>query len=227
MISGLTPNPITPADSTASTGSSSGDIANSNKLGKDDFLKLLVAQLKAQNPLDPQKAEDFSAQLAQFSSLEQLTNVNGNLDKIGSFEQAVNNSSLINLIGKNVDSPGDRIDYNTGETKTLNFSLSADAAQVAVDVFDSTGEKVTTLNLSNQTAGNNQAIWNGHDGEGKPVQPGAYTFQVKAQTLSGEEIPVQTFVSGKVSDVVFEEGGAQAIVNGQKTAVSDISRVSI
>ena len=221
MISGLTPNPIT------SAGSTSGDVANSNVLGKDDFLKLLVAQLQAQDPLDPQGAEDFSAQLAQFSSLEQLTNVNSNLQKIESFEQAVNNASLINLIGKNVDSPGDRIDYNTGETKTLNFSLSEDATQVEVDIFDSTGNKVTTLTLSNQSAGNNQALWNGNDGTGKPVQPGAYTFQIKAQTLSGEEILAQTFISGKITDVLFEENGVQVIINGQKTAVSEISRVSI
>ncbi len=223
MISGLIPTSTDLAESKVS----SGDVANANELGKNDFLKLLVAQLEAQNPLDPQKAEDFSAQLAQFSSLEQLTNVNENLKQIESFEQAVNNSSLVNLVGKNVDSPGDRIDYNTGDTKTLNFSLSEEAAQVAVDIFDSTGAKVTTLTLSNQVAGANQAIWNGNDGEGKPVSSGAYTFKVKAQSLSGEEIPAQTFISGKITDVIFDKDGAQAIINGQKTAVSEISRVSI
>ncbi len=223
MISGLTPNPITSADTTGA----SGDVANANELGKNDFLKLLVAQLQAQDPLDPQSAEDFSAQLAQFSSLEQLTNVNDNLKQIESFEQAVNNSSLVNLIGKNVDSPGDRIDYNTGETESLNFSLSDEAALVSVDIFDSTGNKVTTLTLVNQSAGNNQALWNGKDGEGKPVQPGAYTFQVKAETINGEEISAQTFISGKITDVIFDEDGAQAVINGQKTAVSEISRVSI
>ena len=223
MILGLIPTPT----ELTSAGSTSGDVANANELGKDDFLRLLVAQLQAQDPLDPQSAEDFSAQLAQFSSLEQLTNVNDNLKQIESFEQAVNNASLINLIGKNVDSPGDRIDYNTGETKTLNFSLSEDAAQVEVDIFDSTGNKVTTLTLSNQSKGNNQALWNGNDGTGKPVQPGAYTFQIKAQTLTGEEILAQTFISGKITDVLFEENGVQVIINGQKTAVSEISRVSI
>lgn len=226
MISGLTPNPNASTD-TAATGSASGDVANSNELGKNDFLKLLVAQLQAQDPLDPQSAEDFSAQLAQFSSLEQLTNVNDNLKQIESFEQAVNNSSLVNLIGKNVDSPGNRIDFDTGETKTLNFSLSEEAAQVSVDIFDSTGNRVTTLTLANQSSGNNQAIWNGKNGEGKSVQPGAYTFQVKAETINGEEVPAKTFISGKITDVVFEEDGAQAVINGQKTAVSEISRVSI
>ncbi len=223
MISGLIP---TAADLAASS-SSPGDVANANELGKNDFLKLLVAQLQAQNPLDPQKAEDFSAQLAQFSSLEQLTNVNDNLNQIESFQQAVNNASLVNLIGKNVDSPGDRIDFNTGDTKALNFTLDEEAAQVEVDIFDSTGNPVTTLTLSNQSAGNNQAIWSGNDGAGKPVPSGAYTFQVKAQTLSGDEIPTRTFVSGKITDVIFEKDGAQAVINGQKTAVSEISRVSI
>ena len=223
MISGLIPTP----SELSAAGSTSGDVANSNELGKNDFLQLLVAQLEAQDPLDPQSAEDFSAQLAQFSSLEQLTNVNENLTQIESFEQAVNNASLVNLIGKNVDSPGDRIDFKTGETQTLNFSVSEEAAQVEVNIFDSTGQLVTTLGLSNQSAGNNQAIWNGKDAAGKPVPSGAYTFQVKAQTLDGEEIPAQSFISGKITDVVFDKDGAQAIINGQKTAVSEISRVSI
>lgn len=223
MISGLIPT----ATDLATAKTTAGDVANANELGKNDFLKLLVAQLEAQNPLDPQKAEDFSAQLAQFSSLEQLTNVNENLKQIESFEQAVNNASLVNLVGKNVDSPGNRIDYNTGDTKTLNFSVSEEAAQVAVDIFDSTGAKVTTLTLSNQSSGNNQVIWNGRDGEGKEVPSGAYTFQVKAETASGEEISAKTFISGKITDVIFDKDGPQAVINGQKTAVSEISRVSI
>jgi len=223
MISGLIPTTTELAAATTT----SGDVANANELGKNDFLKLLVAQLEAQNPLDPQKAEDFSAQLAQFSSLEQLTNVNENLKQIESFESAVNNASLINLIGKNVDSPGDRIDYNSGDIKTLNFSLSEEAAQVAVNIFDSTGAKVTTLTLSNQAAGNNQVVWSGKDGQGKSVAPGAYTFQIVAQAQNGDEIAAKTFVQGKITDVIFDEDGAQAVINGQKTAVSEISRVSI
>jgi len=220
MITGLTPFPT---ESTAAA----TNIAGGQSLGKEDFLQLLVAQLQAQNPLDPQKAEDFSAQLAQFSALEQMTNVNANLDQIQKFEQAVNNSSLVNLIGKNIDSPGRQFDFKAGEVKTLNFSLNEDAKQVEVNVLDSAGNKVTTLKLNDLAAGNNQALWNGTDGEGKTVSPGAYTFEVKAQNAKGDEIPAQTFISGKISDVVFEEEGTFAIVNGQKIPVTEISRVGI
>ncbi|GJL78759.1 MAG: basal-body rod modification protein FlgD [Nitrospinaceae bacterium] len=220
MITGLTP--IATEVASAST-----NIAGNQSLGKDAFLQLLVAQLQAQDPLDPQSAEDFSAQLAQFSSLEQMTNVNANLEQIQKFEQAVNNSSLVNLIGKNIDAPGNVINLNPGETESLNFSLSEDAEQVEVEIFDSTGQKVTTLTIAGQTAGNSQAVWNGTDGQGKPVDPGVYTFQVKAQKANGDEVAAQTFISGKITDVVFEEDGANAIINGQKISVSEISRVSI
>ncbi len=218
MITGLTP--IATESTAAAT-----NIAGSQSLGKEDFLQLLVAQLQAQDPLDPQSAEDFSAQLAQFSALEQMTNVNTNLEQTQKFEQAINNSALINLIGKNVDSPGRLIDFNSGEVKTLKFSLAEDAAEVEVDVLDSAGNTVKTLKVNELIAGNNQAVWNGTDAEGNPVQPGAYTFGVKAKNAKGDEVDAQTFISGKISDVVFEENGSFAIVNGQKIPVAEISRV--
>jgi flagellar basal-body rod modification protein FlgD len=220
MITGLAP--IATESTSAAT-----NIAGSQSLGKEDFLQLLVAQLQAQDPLDPQSAEDFSAQLAQFSALEQMTNVNTNLEQIQKFEQAVNNSSLVNLIGKNIDSAGNQVDFNSGDVKQLSFTLDEDAAQVEVKVFDSAGNTVTTLRLNDLIAGSNQAAWNGTDGEGNPVAPGAYTFEVKAKKTNGDEITAQTFVSGKVSDVVFEDEGSFALVNGQKIPVTEISRVGV
>ncbi|NOX99725.1 MAG: hypothetical protein GXP30_08365 [Verrucomicrobia bacterium] len=218
MITGLTPIATESASAVS-------NIAGQQTLGKEDFLQLLVAQLQAQDPLDPQSAEDFSAQLAQFSALEQMTNINTTLEQSQKFEQAINNSALINLIGKNIDSQGNSIDFNSGEVKTLSFSLDEDAAEVEVDIMDSAGNTVTTLRINELIAGNNQTVWNGTDGEGNPVQPGAYTFQIKAKNTRGDDIGAQTFISGKISDVIFEESGSFAIVNGQRISVSEISRV--
>jgi flagellar basal-body rod modification protein FlgD len=218
MITGLTP---VATEQTSAT----PNIAGNQSLGKEDFLQLLVAQLQAQDPLDPQSAEDFSAQLAQFSALEQMTNVNTNLEEIQKFSQAVNNSSLINLIGKNIDSQGSSIDFQSGEVQTLKFSLDEDAAQVEVDVLDSAGNKVTSLTLNDLLAGSNQTAWNGTDAEGKTVPPGAYTFAVKAFKANGEEIESKTFVSGTITDVIFENDESFALVDGEKIPVSEISRV--
>ncbi|MFQ5450403.1 MAG: flagellar hook assembly protein FlgD [Nitrospinaceae bacterium] len=219
MIPGLTPFPSNTNNTTAP--------AAGQALGKDDFLKLLVAQLQAQDPLSPMDAQDFSAQLAQFSTLEQITNVNQNLEEIQKFEAALNNSSAINLIGKKIDAPGDTIDYQTGESKTLNYSLPEDAGKVKVDILDSTGKKVTTISVGNQLAGSHQVVWKGIDGQGKPVSPGSYSFQVRAENNAGDDLAGNTFIVGQVTDVVFEDGKSFAIVNGQKLAVSEISRISL
>jgi len=81
-------------------------MASDEAMGKDDFLKLLIAQLAAQDPLDPMGAQDFSAQLAQFSGLEQMKNVNTNLETIQKLETSSQNNSALNLIGKTVESYG-------------------------------------------------------------------------------------------------------------------------
>jgi flagellar basal-body rod modification protein FlgD len=98
MIEGI----LSSTDSNTSTTTASAQ----ETLGKDDFLRLLVAQLKAQDPLNPMEATEFTAQLAQFSSLEQMTNINSTLEELVAAQQAMGNSSLISIIGKLVDVPG-------------------------------------------------------------------------------------------------------------------------
>jgi len=89
-------------------------------LGKDDFLKLLIAQLSAQDPLDPMGAQDFSAQLAQFSGLEQMTNVNSNLEILQKLQTASQNTSSLNLIGKTVESYGNAFSHSANSSETLS-----------------------------------------------------------------------------------------------------------
>ena len=97
MIEGIIPS----AGSTTVTTPASAQ----QPLGKEDFLKLLVAQLSAQDPLNPMDSREFTAQLAQFSALEQMTNVNSTLEELVTAQQAMGNSSMISLIGKLVDIP--------------------------------------------------------------------------------------------------------------------------
>ena len=106
MIEGILP-------STQSTTSTTPASAQS-PLGKEDFLQLLVAQLSAQDPLNPMDSREFSAQLAQFSALEQMTNINTTLEDLVKAQQAMGNSSLISIIGKLVDIPGNSIEHTQG-----------------------------------------------------------------------------------------------------------------
>ncbi|MBT3921577.1 MAG: hypothetical protein HOF21_03280 [Nitrospina sp.] len=216
---------INPTSSTTTTGgiAATGD----STLGKDDFLQILVAQLQAQDPLAPMEGQEFASQLAQFSSLEQLTNVNGNLEASQAFDVAMSNNSAIALIGKNVDAPGDTIDLKAGEVESLSFSLDGDATDVSIDIFDSTGAKVSSIDLGAQSKGLREYVWSGTDSSGALLPAGNYTFSITASDSVGNFVPTETFAAGLVTDVIFEDGQAYAIVNGQKLAVNEISKVSL
>ena len=131
-------------------------------MGKDDFLKLLIAQLAAQDPLDPMGAQDFSAQLAQFSALEQMTNVNTNLEAIQKLETALQNTSSVNLIGKTVESNGNVFNHVSGASDVLAFSLDRNAESIRIDIYDSSGKQIDLVKLGNQGQGKNTVSWNGN-----------------------------------------------------------------
>ena len=173
------------------------------------------------------EGQEFASQLAQFSSLEQLTNVNSNLEASQAIDLALSNSAALALIGKKVDAPGNTIDLKAGEVKTLNFSLDGDAAEVGIDIFNSTGAKVSTVNLGSQKSGLREYVWNGTDSSGALLPAGNYTFNITASDSARNFVTTKTFSAGLVTDVVFEEGKAFAMVNGQKLAVNEVSKVSL
>ena len=202
-------------------------MADDGVLGKDDFLKLLIAQLSAQDPLDPMGAQDFSAQLAQFSGLEQMTNVNTNLEILQKLQTASQNTSSLNLIGKTVESYGNAFNHSANSSETLSYSLASDAVSVRIDMFDSTGSQVDMIRIDNQGQGKNTASWDGFDKHGNPLPAGTYSYTVKADNQAGAPIAVDTISSGLVSDVVFGKDETYAIVNGKELPISAIKRVSI
>jgi flagellar basal-body rod modification protein FlgD len=202
-------------------------MADDGVMGKDDFLKLLIAQLSAQDPLDPMGAQDFSAQLAQFSGLEQMTNVNSNLEILQKLQTASQNNSSLNLIGKIVESDGNVFNHSVNSSETLSYSLAGDAESVRIDIFDIVGSQIDMVRVDNQRQGKNSASWDGNDKHGNSLPAGTYSFTVKADNQAGAPIAVDTFSSGLVTDVVFGEDETYAIVNGIELPISTIKRVSI
>lgn len=218
MIEGLIPST---SSTTATTPASA-----QQPLGKEDFLQLLVAQLSSQDPLNPMDSREFSAQLAQFSALEQMTNINNTLEDLVTAQLAMGNSSMISLIGKLVDVPGDSFQHTQGEGTTLTYTLSGEASSTNIEIYNAAGTLVNTINGPG-AAGSNLANWSGLDSDGNPVESGLYTFKVQATDASGNIVNAATFTTGLVTDVLFEEGGAFAVVNGKKIAAAQITRVSI
>ena len=175
-------------------------------LGKEDFLILLVTQLQYQDPLNPADSTEFISQLAQFSSLEQMQNVNKNLEIIQLYEQSINNAQALNFIGKNVKASGSAFDYTSGESHDFEIVLSKDADAVHIKVYDSTGEVVAQIDPGALGAGEHTISWDGTDINGDPVPTGRYTFKLTAEDAEGNPLTTAVYIEKKISGVAYHDG---------------------
>ena len=146
----------------AATGAITG--GGNDIMGQDDFLLLLVTQLSNQDPLNPMDGQEFAAQLAQFSSLEQLINLNegvGHNAQLSSLlAQGVNSGVAAGLIGQEIEANGNGIEFN-GSDVPLFYELGDDAANVTIEIKDELGAVVRTIELTDVTEGEHELVWDG------------------------------------------------------------------
>ncbi|MBN1547772.1 MAG: hypothetical protein JW902_14065 [Syntrophaceae bacterium] len=199
---------------------SSSTTAKTTSLGKDDFLKMLVAQLKNQDPLNPMDGTEFAAQLAQFSSLEQLTNINSQLQNLELYQTTMNNSQAVNLLGREVSvSQGNQFQAD-GSNASFSYNLEQDAAQILISILDASGNEVDQIVTGKQTAGLQTVTWN----QGNKSD-GLYSYTVTAVDAEGNTVNTETMMTGKVTAVQYKDNAIYLTVNGQEVAFSDVVSV--
>ena len=214
-----------PATSTSSMSSTSG----SSVLAKDDFLKLLIVQLQNQDPLSPMDGTEFATQLAQFSSVEQLTNISDTLTESLTVNQlmtqSIGNSLATTMIGKDVKATGDSFTITESGEITLGYTLGGDAAKVTVKIFDEAGSLVRTLTVNNAEAGDGTVMWDSLNENGSRVATGTYSFTVSAVDSAGTAITSSSFITGTISAVRFTTNGTVFVVDGVEIPISQILEI--
>jgi flagellar basal-body rod modification protein FlgD len=203
------------------TGSTSED---AKSLGKDEFLKLLVKQLQYQDPLNPVENTDFTAQLAQFTSLETLSNIDENISHLGILQNSINNMNAVSFIGKQVHAQGNAANY-TGSDVTFDFKLSDFAAEVTVNIYDSDGQLVRTMKKEKVAAGDAQCVWDGKDDEGNTVSEGKYLFAINAADYDGASVNAVTYTIGQITGVRYEEGITYLIIGDKEVNIANIKKI--
>lgn len=219
----------------ASTPKQTATITDSIKqqdMGKDAFLRLLTVQLQNQDPLDPVKNEDFVAQLSQFSSLEQLQQINeavtGDSDQqaMAGVQQAIDSNTAVALIGREVDIPSDEINYiGQGEVR-VGYHLTAEASRVDVHIYNAQGDLVRTLTDSNPESGNGTLVWDGKNDTAQFLSAGAYRVVPKAVNGEGNSVTVKAAMTGEVTGVRYENGKPILVMDGAEAPLSGIGQVS-
>ena len=198
----------------------------SNALGKDEFLKLLVAQLANQDPTQPQDSSAFVAQLAQFSALEQQQNTVSRLDTLLMGQAFANQTSAASFIGKDVTFRGGQIQIAAGGNGTGVATLTAPADKMTVTVSDATGRTVRVLQLGAQAAGDVQVLWDGRDANGNQMPSGSYSFSAAAYDADGKAVNVDLTTRGTVSGVAYQNGVAVLKVGGSTVNMSDVTSIN-
>ncbi len=197
-----------------------------NKLGKDEFMKLLMAQVTHQDPLNPMDSKGMMDQLTGMGSLEQLVNLNEAVGKLGETQADVLRANTFSFLDKDVTIRGGGVPVSSGQAPALQYSIPRDAESVKLTVVSPQGQPMRELDLGAQGPGSHAVAWDGQDKDGKAVPDGFYHYTVAARSKDEESIPVDMYVRGKVSGVRFENGRPKLTVNGEDIDVRDVIEMS-
>jgi len=184
---------------------------------------MLITQLEHQDPLEPQDPTEFTAQLAQFSTLEQLTAIRQGIDALRADESGGSSdlASLANLVGRDVVIRSSMFEVKAGEgVPTLELDLAEPAESVRVSVLNSAGIAVRTLDLGSLSSGRRALAWDGLASDGTPLLPGSY--ELRAEAVSGaNSARIETLVHGTVDAVAPTADGAVSLTVGPAHADPD------
>ena len=204
----------------------SGAEGNS-ELGRNEFMELMLAQLKNQNPLEPQDNGEFISQLAQFSSLEEMQKLSGNVDDVvGQFRstQALQASAMV---GKSVLAPSSIGLLGAEGVVEGTIEVPASTGGLRLSVQNQQGELVRQIDLGNSPAGVQSFSWDGKDGNGNPLPPGPYQLVAEASYPQGQQ-QLSTMVSANVDSVSLGQGGSVTLnlAGMGSIALSDVKQIN-
>lgn len=199
---------------------------------RDQFLQLLTYQLKAQNPLKPYDNQEFASQLAQFSQLEQLTEMKGLMEEQGrvnlALSQTMANSALPGMLGKSAKAETNHVSLQ-GNEPLLGFTLPVNATSGNIEIYDEGGNIVRNIPISDASvlrSGDNSIKWDGKDDQGRQLKDGTYTFYGDFTDAFGDTFEASTFSDGKIESVRFKNDGTVLIINGMEVTLDKVRDIS-
>ena len=220
LVSSLASSATAGNDATKSTATTTkpkeADVVN-----QAEFMKLLIAQLQNQDPMNPLDSANFSSQLAQFSSLEQLTQINQRLtdqstEKVGRFE-------AVSFIGREVTGASAGIEVKDGTATTLDYTL-ASGGEVRAKIVNSSGDVVADLQLGSQGAG--EHTFDLGQASGAPhLDDGVYAVVLAQKDATGTAQSIDTRVSGRVTGVDLTGSAPTLLLGERRLLLTDVTEI--
>jgi flagellar basal-body rod modification protein FlgD len=212
------PNWVDPTKKVRTTGD--------NSMDRDAFFKLMLTQMKNQDPTNPLKSHEMAAQLASFTSLEQMQNMNTTLTDIKNGQKPTENYQALNLIGKAVEGDSSKIVRAANDKiHDLEFNLGKDASKVVVRIRNAQGEVVRKIDMNDLKQGQNRVSWNGQSENGMSLPAGDYQFFAEGEEASGAKIAINTEFSGQITGINYSQQGPVLLIGNQTIRMRDVKKI--
>jgi flagellar basal-body rod modification protein FlgD len=195
----------------------------------DMFLRLMTAQLKNQDPLQPLDGTEFVAQLAQFSGVEQQIKTNERLDSLlGALTRSAAEVSL-GFLGRTVETASSKVELAAGAPASFAFEVEKPANKAVAVVTDADGVEVRKLDVDASVLGRREAVWDGHDNAGIPAAPGVYTIRVQLYDDAGkkviEELPVLSRAKVVEARIGADSSSTLVLSTGAEVSLPDLRAI--
>lgn len=216
---------IDPSILAALNGTSGNSDSNkkSAELGQNQFLTLMLAQLKNQDPMKPTDPTQFLSQLALFSQVTSTQNVEA---KIGDLTDSLRSSQLMNgtsLVGHEVLASSDSAAFTSGTPLRGAVAVPGGTAGVQVEVRDSAGALVRRFAIP-ATEGTNEFSWDGLTNSGEAAASGTYSIKINA-SIDGKNVSLDPMLYGKVGSVTLGASGLMLNTGVGTIDFNDVKRV--
>lgn len=183
-------------------------IEDPNASQKDEFLRLLVAQMQHQDPLDPQEGSEFVAQLATFANIEIGVETNERLAALEAGQVSSSRANLMGLVGKTMTVDASQIELTgSGPLPDFNVDLPEAATTVNIIVYDELGNEVDRIEAGPHNKGEATIPWDGMGSNGQPLPEGSYSIEVQATNGDGV-IEAGLSMTGLTTSVEFAADGS-------------------
>lgn len=201
-------------------------VAPQKTMGQEDFLKLLTTQMQNQDPTNPVDNTKMIADMAQFSSLEAMKQLN---DTVSSMSQMFKVNQAVQasvLVGKDVVVPGNKIRLSEGMTPVALVDIQEPLTEVKAQIRDANGTLIREYAWDRLSVGQGDLQWDGKDATGNSLPAGNYTVVAWGTNSEGARTAVGTLVAQKVVSVdVGSSGASLNLADGSAAGLDEIQQI--
>lgn len=198
-----------------------------NQLGKDDFLKLFIAQMQNQDPLNPSDSSQMAAQMAQFNGLEQMMNVNNTLTAMMKAQDQGRAAQMIDYIGKEVDVGNGILKFDKNKLTRATFNIDQPLGSAVLEVRDGSGQVLSQEEMGSLMPGEHNVKWQGRLKDGQVASPGIYNFQIVGKSVDGQDVTIPIKSKVKINGLDLKQDGGAFVTELGKILMKDVTSVGI